>query len=490
MKFFLLFACLSYSWILFAQEIDILITETPPYEVAQDINVEVYLTNTTNKALTYFDSRGPSWDSFKEVWDLRANSKYIEILPLNGAYHHKFPDSIIITLQPSEKKLIRSHSINLISSGLYSLTYTQEQASKFVKKEFADSSVSDSAVLKITAFQVSKNITFEVFSVYDTTISEIINMPWEDWKDYRHAKLYSREKHFDNMYAALRYPQDVYALTLFCNGLDEASIRSIGRLKNLRALVLRNYELDFFPKEIAELDLYELTLVPKNEMVVNFSEGLSENNTLRELRAKFYAGIPKQILEQKDLIYLDISDCPIKTLPKLDSLKKLEVLIANNTDIVTLSNTNLDHLLKLKELNLSGNKEIEDLGPILNCTNLEFLVINRTSIQCIPHEIENLKKLKKLSISNALTSVSDSIGNLSDMRYLSLGGNRNLSQIPHSIVKMKKLLHLDVSSTKIEQLPEGIAELPLEKVLIYNTNCKITKDYKLLKKHLGSKFKN
>jgi len=149
-----------------------------------------------------------------------------------------------------------------------------------------------------------------------------------------------------------------------------------------------------------------------------------------------------------------------------------------------------EKLNKLENLNLSGNKKITDLTPLLKCTNLEFLVINRTSIPSIPHEIENLSKLKKLSISNGLTTISDSIGNLSDMRYLSLGGNRRLTYLPQSITKMRKLLHLDISNTKIPALPEGMAELPLEKVLIYNSECNTTKDYKELKRRLKQNFQD
>jgi len=126
---------------------------------------------------------------------------------------------------------------------------------------------------------------------------------------------------------------------------------------------------------------------------------------------------------------------------------------------------------------------------LLGCKSLEFLVLNRTGITEIPDDIENLCNLKKLSISNKLTAISDSIGNLSDLRYLSLGGNRSLDSIPSTILKLNKLLHLDVSSTKIKLLPEGISELPLEKVFIYNTECEQTKDYKALKKRLGEDFK-
>lgn len=490
MKKLFLIITLCYTTTLIAQEFDILIKETPPYKVSQNIKVEIYLTNTTDSTITYFDSRGSSWDSFKESWNMNVNNKFVEVLPLNGLYNKKFTDSTIIILKPGKKKLSRTQIINLKTAGLYSLTYIQEQSPSFVKRKHADNSVSDSALNSITIFKASKNIKFEVFNTYDTTISELINMSWKEWKDYSHVKVYSRKKHFDNIDAALRHPQDVYSLTLYCEDLTGEDIKRISRLKNLKALILRNYTLDFFPKEITELDLYELTILPKDEKIINFNEGLSKNNTIHKLTAKFYGGIPKQMLALKNLIYLDISDCPIQEIPNLDSLQNLEVLIANNAKISNINSVGFDKLFKLKDLNLSGNREIDNINPILECENLEFLVLNRTGIQTIPHDIEKLKKLKKLSISSSLIEISDSIGNLNDMRYLSFGGNRKLTHIPQSITKMKKLLHLDLSSTKIEQLPEGISELPLEKILIYKTNCTVTKDYKLLKNRLKNEFKD
>lgn len=486
----ILLISLCFSGVVIAQKIDIKIKETPPYYLNDTLHVDVFLHNTTNDSLVYFDSRGSSWDSFKENWDLNVTSQMVEILPLNNKHDHNFADSTIVTLQVGDTSLIRSHFIPLAEVGMYSLTYSQEQGPHLVQKRYADSDSTYIRSQKITAFGVSKNIKFEVQEKFDTTIHEIINMPWEEWKDYRHVKLHTRKKIFRNINAAFLYPQDVYSLAVSCNGTSAETIKRIGNFKNLRSLTLRYYELDHLPKEIAELDLYELTIVPKEGVVVDYSQGLSQNNTLRELKAKFYGGVPEQVLSLKHLIKLDVSDCPIENLPNLSSLKNLEVLIANNANLSSLNNIGLDQLPKLKEVNFSGNKAISDFNPLLKCTNLEFLVINRTSIPEVPDEIENLSKLKKLSISNKITAVSDSICNLSDMRYLSFGGNRSLTQIPDSIIKMKKLLHFDISSTKIEQLPVDLPELHLEKLYIYNSPIKITKDYKELKKRLGERFKD
>lgn len=489
MKRFLSLVFFCYSYTLFSQELDILIKETPPYYEVQEINIEIYLTNNTDDSITYFDSQGYSWGSFKEVWDLNENSRFVEILSLNSDHDGKFTDSTIITLKSGEQRLIRTHSIFLEASGDYSLTYTQHQSSEYVNKKLADNTVTDSAIQSITTFSVSKNIKFDVFKKYDTTITKVIDMTWDEWKDYNHVKVHSRHKHFDNLYAAFRYPQDAYALTLFCNGYSQEDIIKIGTLKNLKSLKLINYNLNYFPQELAALNLYELTIIPKDTTHISFNYGLSKDTILRKLTGKFYGSFPVHILALKELIYLDISDSYLSVFPDLSSLQNLEVLIANNNNVSTLNGVGLNELPKLKELNLSGNKKLDKFGEVLNCTNLEFLTINRNKITAIPDSIENLTKLKRLSISNSLVNISDSIGKLSDMRYLNFGGNTKLTYLPATIVNMKKLVHLSIIRTQIKQLPEGISELPLKEVMIKNQDFEINRDYKLLKKRLKQGFK-
>lgn len=472
-----------------AQELEIKFINEPPYNADTEINLNIFLTNNTDSIVTYLDSRGPAWYSFNERWELSIDFKFTELYAVNNKFDSQFTDSIIISLAPGERNLIRSKTIPLGDAGEYRLTYEQEQGPQLVKKANADS---DSTYLKsqnITPYNISKLIVFDVEPNYDTIIDDFHNMTWEEWKDYRHVKLYSRKKHFDNMHAAMIYPEDVYALKVSCKGKTEKEIKSLGQLKNLRSLVLWNYELDYFPKELTELELFELTILAKEGVVVTFPHGFSKDTSIREMRAKLYGGVPEALIDLTKLIKLDLSDCQLDSLPNLSTLKDLETLTADNAQLNEFHDLGIENLTKLKDLNLSGNRGITDIRPFLQCANLEFLVMNRTGITEIPDEIENLKKLKKLAVSNKLMYVSDSIKKLSDMRYLSFGGNRKLTQIPDSIINMKKLLHLDVSSTKIEHLPEGIAELSLEKVMIYNCECHQGKDYKALRRRLGENFK-
>jgi hypothetical protein len=487
-KYFLIII-LFYSRLLVAQELNISINEPEPYYVAETITVAVYLINNTDTLLTVFDSRGPSWDSFNEGWDLSVNMRYEELLSLNTAFEGRFSDTMIRTLNPGDTLLIRDKELNLKDYGDYRLTYWQEQNPGLIKKHLADFPIHDSVIQGITAFKLTEHIEFKVHKPYDTTITELVEMTWEDWKDYRHVKVYTREHFYDNIYAALKNPQEVYALDLYCNGLTLEEIKRLSRLKNLKLLRLYNYEPDTFPEELTRLNLYELTLLPKEDKAIAFPWGFSANQTLRELRVKLFGTFPSTILEQQNLIQLDISDSSIEELPNLSSLKNLELLNASDCDLNTFDNLGLEQLTKLIDLNFSGNREISDISPLLNVTSLEFLVLNRNRITTIPDEIKNLSNLKKLSISNSLTFISDSIGTLHDLRLLSLGGNTQLTALPPTIINLKNLLNLNLNRTAIEILPEGISALPLEELSIQQTSCKVTKDYKDLKKRLKDNFK-
>ena len=70
-----------------------------------------------------------------------------------------------------------------------------------------------------------------------------------------------------------------------------------------------------------------------------------------------------------------------------------------------------------------------------------------------------LTKLKKVVLKNCrLTSLPESIGNLTNLIHLDLSDNR-LSSLPDSIGNLVKLVHLDVSKNNLSYLPEAIGNL-------------------------------
>ncbi|KAJ4822557.1 hypothetical protein Tsubulata_028781 [Turnera subulata] len=82
------------------------------------------------------------------------------------------------------------------------------------------------------------------------------------------------------------------------------------------------------------------------------------------------------------------------------------------------------------------------------------------SLKRLPKNVATLCELQTLVVENCpeLTGLPDSIGNLKDLRHLSLK-ETSLRVLPDSIGKLKDLRHLDLGETEIERLPESICGL-------------------------------
>lgn len=450
-----------------AQKIEIVPKSSPAYNLFQDVLFEVYLTNNTDKPLTYFDSRYTSWDSYKESWDLTIDGTATGVRSFKDAHEGKYSEKYIITLQPGERKHIRSRRITFKSAGRYKLTYTQTQSPDIVKQHYASSPSAYAKSQTINRFTVSYSYTFDVKDIKTGKVEDLVTMSWDEWLSYKKNEMRQNKNNFSNLEDALKNPDQVYYLSLSCDGLSEEMIKRIGMFKNLKFLSLSKYNLDVLPKEIADLNLYELEIYPQNGKEVRFQYGMSTNNTLRTLSGRFYNGLPKEVLSLTNLEMLDIRYCPIQELPHLGSLTKLEKLIANDTKLQSIENIGLEGLSNLKEINLSGNPNIKSIEPLMNCKKLEKISCNRGDLANIPAEI----------------------GSLSQLKELQLAYNKALTSLPKSFINLKNLTYLNISGTNIGLLPEGISLLPLEQISIKNTPIQKSKDYKALKKRLKDKFK-
>lgn len=207
--------------------------------------------------------------------------------------------------------------------------------------------------------------------------------------------------------------------------------------------------------------------------------------------------IPNGVYELKDLKYLVINGTNLKKIKdKISKLSELEVLSISSGNLKELPNE-IVSLSQLKILDISCNgieKLPENMGTL---QNLEVLILNNNNLNTIPESIVNLKNLKFLSIS--LNSENDSIllknieliskissleilllrnsnikilpnclSNLQNMKHLSLRGNYNLdlSQAFTFIGQdMKSLQLLDLSFTRIKEIPQEIGNLTQLKTL-------------------------
>lgn len=109
-------------------------------------------------------------------------------------------------------------------------------------------------------------------------------------------------------------------------------------------------------------------------------------------------------------------------------------------------------------------KELRDMSKIRHAN---FSNLGLTSL---PESIGNLSRLTRLSIyGNQLESLPESIGSLSQLTELNAFRN-HLTSLPESIGYLSQLTELDVSDNQLTNLPESIGSLPRLKRLVVSSN--------------------
>ena len=102
-------------------------------------------------------------------------------------------------------------------------------------------------------------------------------------------------------------------------------------------------------------------------------------------------------------------------------------------------------------------QELRNLG--VRNMNITVLNLSHKNLTSLPSSIGKLKKLTILDLEdNRLNSLPSSIGNLKNLIYIDLEGNR-LNSIPESIFKLKKLEELRLSQNYLESVPRQIGNL-------------------------------
>ena len=109
---------------------------------------------------------------------------------------------------------------------------------------------------------------------------------------------------------------------------------------------------------------------------------------------------------------------------------------------------------------LSGEGPLEIGGQTWNDGRLISLYLPDNQLTSIPESIGNLSSLEKLSLySNQLTTLPESIGNLSSLIWLGFFDNQ-LTTLPESIGNLSSLENLYLDSNQLTTLPESICNLP------------------------------
>nr|XP_043611553.1 putative disease resistance RPP13-like protein 1 [Erigeron canadensis] len=121
-----------------------------------------------------------------------------------------------------------------------------------------------------------------------------------------------------------------------------------------------------------------------------------------------------------------------------------------------------------------SSKVLSELLPQLQI--LRVLSLANYGIKVVPESIGSLKHLRYLNLSKTdITCLPEQVGNLCNLQSLLLFGCHRLSSLPHSLIKLINLRHLDINYTpELKELPFGIGELTglqtLSKVIIGDAN--------------------
>lgn len=190
----------------------------------------------------------------------------------------------------------------------------------------------------------------------------------------------------------------------------------------------------------------------------------------------------------------------------LTNLEKLNISANRLTKIPDY----ITKLKKVKYLDISSNKSINNFSSLFKLTTLKTLRLCYTNIKFIPKEIKNLINLEILCLSNNknITSLPKSICNLKELKSLNIShcsikkiplcifnnlinlniliisGNQ-IEYINSNIKNVKNLKTLFMSSNKLKKIPNSISSLNINNISLAHNLFNISdilKQFKNIKK--------
>ncbi len=217
--------------------------------------------------------------------------------------------------------------------------------------------------------------------------------------------------------------------------------------------------------------------------------------------------LPQEIGNLTSLSTLSVIETMHTTIPKeIGKLQNLQTLYMTGTDIKTLPSTigdlpNLTKFILLSNLSLTnfpiGVKKQNSLTALSvakspsihvpdnfqNFPNINTLYLQEVNLDEIPSSIYTLKKLTFLNFNNNhISTISAKINNLPTLTSLQLAYNMIVTM--PAIVKLTKLVSLDLCNNKLTKLPEGIEKLKKLQYLCLKGNSIPASDIANLKKVL------
>jgi hypothetical protein len=106
------------------------------------------------------------------------------------------------------------------------------------------------------------------------------------------------------------------------------------------------------------------------------------------------------------------------------------------------------------------NSKVEELLNRVARENLTTIDLSMMCLTSLPESLSNLTNLKGLYLSgNQLSSLPESLGNLTNLRWLNLENNQLIISLPESLGNLTNLRWLHLSGNQLEYLPKSLGNL-------------------------------
>eukprot|EP01018_Ginkgo_biloba_P008706 Gb_07608 [translate_table: standard] len=266
------------------------------------------------------------------------------------------------------------------------------------------------------------------------------------WDDQSQVPLKLQELDLQRCYKLQRVPDSI------------DRFRGLRNLNFSHCLLLKSLSEEFCYLE--SLEVLNLERCGKLEYLPSGFGGMRRLRDLSLRECKKLKGLPESFGLLQQIEDLDMYNCKNVKIEEgsFGSISTLKnVCLANCPKLETLP-TQLTRQRSLKMLRVGTVDSLEKKNRGKDSGGIAGFGHNGIFID-IPENIGDLSKLTGLCLEN-LTRIPQSIGKLSQLQTVQLGGLANVKAIPHSIGELCRLQHLNLwDCPQLEELPTSVGNL-------------------------------
>uniref|UniRef100_A0A2K6PBW4 Protein scribble homolog n=1 Tax=Rhinopithecus roxellana TaxID=61622 RepID=A0A2K6PBW4_RHIRO len=293
------------------------------------------------------------------------------------------------------------------------------------------------------------------------------------WRCNRHVE--SVDKRHCSLQAVpeeiYRYSRSLEELLLDANQLRELP-KPFFRLLNLRKLGLSDNEIQRLPPEVANfMQLVELDVsrndIPEIPESIKFCKALE----IADFSGNPLSRLPDGFTQLRSLAHLALNDVSLQALPgdvgNLANLVTLELRENLLKSLPALLGMAQQEALPCSHYSLCFFLQPDTLGAL---PNLRELWLDRNQLSALPPELGNLRRLVCLDVSeNRLEELPAELGGLVLLTDLLLSQNL-LRRLPDGIGQLKQLSILKVDQNRLCEVTEAIGDCENLSELILTEN--------------------